>query len=491
MAAATRAFLMVWDGMRPDLISADLTPNLWKLTQTGVRFQDSHAVFPTVTRINSASLATGAQPANHGILGNSLYVRDVDPRAAINMGDHRALEAVAALRGGRAVLRESLADLVGAAGGRTVVVSTGSPGSAWLCHPRMREADRVAAGDTLIHPVIPSPASALEPVVAKLGPMPAATIPNREQNAWFTRAIVEHVIPDLNPTLLVFWHTDPDKTQHHRGFGSPDGMSSIRDADAHLGQVLAALDAASRLADAVVAVASDHGYVTIAPCLDADGPNGPFLGAGLGGALAAGEIVLAANGGSLYVSVPSGDRALIEKVVAALAAWEHGGVILTKPIDGAALPGTLSLDAIGITGEYAPDILCALAWDDAVNEYGLAGRSAGLDTGLAASHGGISGWEITNTLVLSGAGVKAGIDHAVPAGNVDLAPTFAHLLGVGPLPQADGRVLSEALEGGPDPADVQVSRETLTTDLGSKQQSIRVSTVGTTRYLDVGWTARA
>src|SRR5436190_15089524 len=227
MSAASRAFIMVWDGMRPDLISPDLTPNLWRLAEGGVRFRDSHAVFPTVTRINSASIATGCQPAHHGILGNSLYVPAVDPKAAINMGDHRSLEAVGKLRGGRVVARDSLADLVGAAGGRTVVVSTGSPGSALLCHPRVRE--RADQGDRLLHAAIPSPADAFEPAIARLGPIPAATIPNREQNAWFSRAIVEHVLPDLDPTLLVFWHTDPDKTQHHRGFGSPDGMSSSRD----------------------------------------------------------------------------------------------------------------------------------------------------------------------------------------------------------------------------------------------------------------------
>jgi arylsulfatase A-like enzyme len=478
---------MVWDGMRPDLISADLTPNLWRLVQSGVHCKDSHAVFPTVTRINSASLSTGSQPANHGILGNSLYVRAVDPKQAINMGDHRSLEALARLRGGRAVLRESLADRVGAAGGRTVVVSTGSPGSAWLCHPRILE--RAEAGDVLLHPAFYSPAGAFDPAIAKLGPIPEATIPNRAQNAWFTRMTVEHVLPALDPTLLVFWHTDPDKTQHHRGFGSPEGLSSIRDADTHLGQVLAALEALGRLAETVVAVASDHGYVTIDPQLDTAGPDGPFLGAGLADALAAGEIVLAANGGSLYISVPSGDRALVARIVAALADWRHVGPVLTRAVDGAPLPGTLPLEAVGIAGDLAPDIVCALAWDDTVNGFGLAGRSAGLDTGLAASHGGISGWEINNTLVIGGAGVKAGLDHRVPAGNIDLAPTLAELLGVGPLPEADGRVLSEALIGGPDPSEVDVTRETVTADLGAKRQSIRLSTVGTTRYLDVGWTA--
>ena len=487
MNAATRAFIMVWDGMRPDLISPDLTPNLWRLAQAGVRCRDSHAVFPTVTRINSASISTGSQPASHGILGNSLFVPAVNAREAINMGDHRSLEAVAALRGGRAVLRESLADRVGAAGGRTVVVSTGSPGSAWLCHPRVLE--RAAAGDVLLHPAFHSPADAFASAIARLGPIPPATIPNREQNAWFTRMTVEHVLPDLDPTLLVFWHTDPDKTQHHRGFGSPEGMSSIRDADTHLGQVLAALESRGRLAETVVAVASDHGYVTIDPQVKVEAPDGPFAAAGLAGALADGEIVLAPNGGSLYVSVPSGDRALLDRVLAALTAWEHAGPILSKPIDGTPLPGTLSLDSVGIVGDLAPDILCALAWDDAVNEHGLAGRSAGLDRGIIASHGGISSWEITNTLILSGAGVKSGLDHRVPAGNVDLAPTLAELLGVGPLPEADGRVLAEALVGGPDPGDVTVTHETVTAEHGTtKRQSIRISTVGNTRYLDVGWT---
>lgn len=487
MSAATRAVVMVWDGMRPDLISPDLTPSLWQLARIGVRCLDSHAVFPTVTRINSASLATGCQPASHGILGNSVYVPAVDARRAINMGDHRALEALAALRGGRVVRRDALADRVAAAGGRTVVVSTGSPGSAWLCHPRVRE--RAAVGDRLLHPVIPSPDDALGPAVARLGPVPPATIPNREQNAWFTRAIVEHVLPDLDPTLLVFWHTDPDKTQHHRGFGSPDGLAAIRDADTHLGWIVRALDERGRLAETVVAVVSDHGYVTIEPRLVVDGPDGPFAAAGLRDALTEGAIVLAPNGGSLYASVPSGDGALLGRVVEALAAWEHGGPIFSRPIDGQPLPGTLSLAAIGLDGEHAPDVLCALAWDDAVNEYGLAGRSAGLDPGLAASHGGISRWEITNTLVLSGAGVKAGLEHRLPAGNTDLALTLAELLGVGPLPEADGRVLAEALMDGPDPAEVTVTREELTADLGSKRQRIRLATVGHARYLDVGWTA--
>src|ERR671917_408146 len=123
-----RAFVMVWDGMRPDLISPELTPSLWALAEGGVRFAESHAVFPTVTRINSATLATGCLPSGHGIVGNSLYAAAVDPNGPFNTGDHRALEALIRLRGGRLLPRDTLADRVAEAGGRTVVVSTGSPG---------------------------------------------------------------------------------------------------------------------------------------------------------------------------------------------------------------------------------------------------------------------------------------------------------------------------------------------------------------------------
>ena len=203
-------------------------------------------------------------------------------------------------------------------------------------------------------------------------------------------------MPDLDPTLLVFWHTDPDKTQHHRGFGSPDGMASIRDADTHLGQVVAALDARGRLGETVIAVASDHGYVTISPQLEADGPDGPFMSAGLGGRpggrrdRAGAERRLALRQRPERRPRAAGtDR----RGAGGLGARRAGPVEARQsypPCDGAPLPGTLPLEAVGIAGDLSPDIVCALAWDDTVNEYGLAGRSAGLDNGLDASHGGIS-----------------------------------------------------------------------------------------------------
>ena len=69
---APKIFLMVCDGLRPDSIDARRTPNLAAIARRSVDFRRSHAVFPTVTRANSSSLATGVYPRLHGIAGNEL-----------------------------------------------------------------------------------------------------------------------------------------------------------------------------------------------------------------------------------------------------------------------------------------------------------------------------------------------------------------------------------------------------------------------------------
>src|SRR4051794_5047112 len=51
--------IFVWDGMRPDSITAADTPNLLALKQHGVEFSDNHSTYPTFTMMNAASFATG------------------------------------------------------------------------------------------------------------------------------------------------------------------------------------------------------------------------------------------------------------------------------------------------------------------------------------------------------------------------------------------------------------------------------------------------
>ncbi len=57
---------MIWDGLRPDLVSPEVTPNLWALAEQGVWFDRSYAVYPTLTRANSPAISTGCRPGRAG-----------------------------------------------------------------------------------------------------------------------------------------------------------------------------------------------------------------------------------------------------------------------------------------------------------------------------------------------------------------------------------------------------------------------------------------
>ena len=91
--------LIVWDGLRPDAITVENTPFLHRMAGRGVFCKNSHAVFPTSTRINSAALATGCYPSRHGIVDNELYIPALDPKGVVSCADWRVLKALADTKG--------------------------------------------------------------------------------------------------------------------------------------------------------------------------------------------------------------------------------------------------------------------------------------------------------------------------------------------------------------------------------------------------------
>src|SRR6267154_1206279 len=66
--------LMIWDGLRPDLVTQRDTPNLFRMAREGVRFDRHHSIFPTLTMVNATALATGAPPGINGLEGNVFYL---------------------------------------------------------------------------------------------------------------------------------------------------------------------------------------------------------------------------------------------------------------------------------------------------------------------------------------------------------------------------------------------------------------------------------
>src|ERR1044071_3796068 len=70
---ARRVIIFVWDGLRTDDLTPEITPNYFALARPGVVFADHHAVYPTFTMMNSASIATGTYQGVHGFYGNVVY----------------------------------------------------------------------------------------------------------------------------------------------------------------------------------------------------------------------------------------------------------------------------------------------------------------------------------------------------------------------------------------------------------------------------------
>ena len=204
-------------------------------------------------------------PAAHGVPGNEFVLPDGDAAGAVlSAANAGHLEQLRAWRGGRMLLRPTLAEHVLAAGGDAIVVDTGSPGASLLHHPRAGEPggriynQALWAGDSR------------EAMERAIGPMPDGTLPNTEQNAYFTRLIIERLLPD-RPHFVLYWHTDPDRTAHVHGVGHPETMRSLRDADTNLGAILDAVDGGGLGSSTNVIVTSDHGFSTMGPPLDLPG----------------------------------------------------------------------------------------------------------------------------------------------------------------------------------------------------------------------------
>src|SRR5215212_1989698 len=84
--AARRVIVFVWDGLRTDDLTPEITPNYFALARSGVVFADHHAVYPTFTMMNSASIATGAYPGAHGFYGNVVYAPSAKGKNAKGAG---------------------------------------------------------------------------------------------------------------------------------------------------------------------------------------------------------------------------------------------------------------------------------------------------------------------------------------------------------------------------------------------------------------------
>jgi arylsulfatase A-like enzyme len=294
------------------------------------------------------------------------------------------------------------------------------------------------------------------------------------------------------PALSVIWLGQPDLTEHESAPGAPAALAAIKSSDENLAAVLSALDQQGARKTTDVLVVSDHGFSTIGRSVDV---RKILSDAGFAAKTEfddepkPGDIMLVGNGGSVLFYVVGHDETLTHRLVEFLQKSDFAGVIFTKQ----SLPGTFPLNAAKIDNSHAPDVVMAFRWKDSKNQFGAPGmidadwqRKAGEGT-----HATLSRFDMHNTLIAAGPDFRRGQTDDLPTGNVDLAPTILRILGIDAPQEMDGRILSEALVN---TNGVPAARKTQTKTIEAKsdftagkwRQSLRISRVGSTIYLDEG-----
>ncbi len=470
--------LLVLDGLRPDYVTPEIMPNLHALGRRGVVFTNHHAVYPTVTRVNSSSIATGAYPERHGLLGNSVFFPRVEAGRFLDTGQRAELERVQADQDGVLLTATTLGETLQAHGRAMLAVGAGTTGSAFLLNHKI-------SGGAILHTDYASPAALHARVLSELGPPPAESHPNDPRNRRAVEAFLKVGLTAVNPSVTVMWLSDPDTTAHALGMGHPTTVEALRRVDREVGNIQEGLKAAGLFERYNLWVTSDHGFASYTGAADVRGLLKSFAGT-----LADGSPRIVNGETAIYVR--DGNRDTIAQIVRALQKTPGIGAIFTRAAKPGSLlgsvEGTLSFDAARWAHARSGEILYSPDWTDGKNAQGIAGTSA--STGVAG-HGSSSPFEIHNTLIAVGPDIKQGATSAVPSGNVDFAPTFLHMLGIPISSTMQGRPLVEALRSTADSRAAPTVRHTqqiARTADGSYTQTAFFSIVrsGATeyRYLD-------
>ena len=584
-SAPRRVIIFVWDGLRADDVTPETMPNYFALARSGVVFSDHHAIYPTFTMMNSASIATGTYPGTHGFYGNVVYAPNakgknakgvaIDFSAPAFIEDFGVVEAVRDSYQGRLTLVSTMLQAAQAKGLTTAAV--GKFGAAFIqdyqrggiildedaAMPLSFAKELQNAGYALPRNTVNAyDAGAL--VLAGSNGDPTAPIPIQRLNdgatanpldrtgalsrrgfKYLTDVFVNYILPTTRPDVSIFWSKEPDATNHAYGPGTYNSIDATKMNDEILGRVVDKIRQLGWEQTTDIIITQDHnhstvsgdvahfpfrgvaegrvgshdpygysvsGFVRTAALLTLDGlkaydgagcRNIPTLsgilfdgthlhptkndadGAACGKAqtytsprsvvpkpVLAGGIVVAANAGSDYLFVPDGDANTVRAAVVSLQSRLQFGAVFVSEKYGD-IPGTLRMGLINTESPASgrgPDIIVSFSFDENVAVAGRPGISYASSVNRRGDHGSFSRTDTHILMMAHGPAFKSAMYDTLPTANVDIAPTVARILALN-MPGVQGRILEEALKGGPRVTEYAVFGKT---DRSSKKGDLKM-----------------
>src|SRR5689334_6366485 len=302
-SAKRRVIVFVWDGLRADDLTPDITPNYFALARSGVVFADHHAVYPTFTMMNSASIATGAYPGAHGFYGNVVYVpsargknakgAEIDFSAPAFIEDFGVVEAVREAYQGRLTFLPTVLQAAQAKGLTTA--SVGKFGAAFIqdyarggiildedaamplafakelqqagyALPRNSvnayEMDALTLAKENGDPTAPIPIAKLKDGQTS-DPLDRSGALSRRGFSYLTDVFVNYILPNKNPDLTIFWSKEPDATSHAYGPGTFNSIDATRMNDEILGRIVSKLRELGWENSTDIIITQDHNHSTV------------------------------------------------------------------------------------------------------------------------------------------------------------------------------------------------------------------------------------
>lgn len=475
-----KTLIVFFDGLRPDYITEQLMPNLYAFRQKAALGKHHHSVFPTVTRVNSASYATGAYPGTHGLLGNAVFIPEVSVNKAIGT-TYNDLRKIEPATSGPLLTATSLGEVLHSAGQKMMVFSSGTTGQAFLQNHKVN-------GGAVVNPGLILPESFKAQVMADIGAVSADGNEDQNRHKWITDALMHYGLKADGPLVSAIWFSDPDGAAHEHGIGSVEAVEAIRYVDGQFGRIMQAM-ASNGLSDRYnILISTDHGFVTH---IGKQNLTDFLIKEGLKKDKESDDVVVAE--GAIYVKGHDAD--VIQRIVTALHKEDWVGAIFTRSLQKGdmqgGIKGTLSYEAIHYDHpRRAGDILVAPNWNDAKNDKGYAGTDY---SGGVAGHGGSSPYEINIALMASGPDFKNGMQTEAPTSNVDIAPTILDIYGLPRPASMDGRPVSELLKKSKNKS-AGFKRKLLKTEVkyawGTYKLTAEMSETGQYRYFNFSKTER-
>jgi arylsulfatase A-like enzyme len=566
-ASPHNVVLFIADGLRPGMVNERTAPAMTALMQRGVRFTNTHSLFPTFTTANASGMATGHHLGDTGDFSNTIYVgfpvQSANGSVTPFIENDPVLNELDGHFGGDYLHQNTILMQARAKAYSTAVV--GKVGPALIFdHIKEGQGKTIVVDDATGAGGVPLPDEmtrrlAAAQIAAKApgrgangaagdNTKPGTIVANIDQQNWFADVATKAVLPMFKergkPFVLVYWSRDPDGTQHNQGdslgrlvpgINGPTSLAAIRNADDNLARLLAALKEQGLDGATDVIITSDHGFSTISKesatspatrqsydkvvpgqlpsgflaldlahglgmtLFDPDNKNAavsvgafPSRGNGLIGSDPANpSAVVAANGGSDLIYLPTGDATLAARIVALLSAQDYtSGLFVDEKLGK--IPGTLPLSDISLKGTAATPVPAIVVNFRSFTTGCADPTTCGVtvsDTPLQQGqgmHGSFSRAETRNIMGAAGPGFRQKLEDAAPASNADLGMTIARLLGLDIPKQGDvpGRVLDEALAGGGAMPNVQTKVVRSRPDANGNATAVATQRVGSTTYFD-------